>query len=128
MRPTSSPSPILQVPCSDIPRKHRAWVINDVIDQRYHKIVRLSESPLYLQLSWRRDSASPVFQLGCFRFELDLLLQQHYVRKEGPGLRDHEIRLRLQRGADKIIYVQIKRDSPKLRVAELPSAALRVLQ
>jgi hypothetical protein len=119
---------VTRVLCNDMPANHRTWTINDSSNsQRYHKTIKLAASPCYVKLRWRLHSGSTVFELGCFRFDLEGLLKENYVRVERPGLYDHEVRLRLQRGFDNAVYLQVRRDSPRLFVSSLPHSALELL-
>ncbi len=46
--------------------------------------VKLLETPFYLELNWHKTAADPVIRVGIFRFDLDGLLREHYIRLDKP--------------------------------------------
>lgn len=96
--------------------KTRHWVLNDATNSHHHGVVRLEESPLYLNLSWRRSASDPVHFVGIFRLDLPGLLQRGYVRHEPKDSYGPEIRLRIFRARDGNFYVQVNQDTPGLRM------------
>jgi len=94
--------------------KTRKWVLNDATNYHYHGVVRLEESPLYLQFSWRHSSNDQIQFVGVFELDLPGLLHYGYVRPEpkdsyGPG-----IRLRIVRARDGDFYIQVNQDGLRL--------------
>ena len=58
---------------------HRRWTLRTELGY-HHGQVRLSESPLYLELSWRTTAGSPVHFVGIFRLDLHELLNKGYIQ------------------------------------------------
>lgn len=96
--------------------KMRKWVLNDASNSNHHGVVQLGESPLYLNLSWRRTARDPIQFVGIFRLDLPGLLQYGYVRPEPKDGYGHEIRLRIVRARDGDFYIQINQDDLRLRM------------
>lgn len=96
----------------------RCWTFRDDNHQHYHNVVRASESPLLLQLSWCASAASPIQIVGVFLLHLQLLLKEGFVRPEPEGGSGDEIRVRFCRH-DRVIYLQVRDDSPALGVGRL---------
>lgn len=71
--------------------------------------MRLSESPLYLDLSWRQTVADPVRHVGVYRLDLTGLLREGYIRPERKSSGGLDVRLRIFRADDGSFYVQKKR-------------------
>jgi len=63
----------------------RKWTLRDDNNSHHHGIVRLSESPLYLDLSWRRTAADRPQPVGTFRLDLVALHRSGCIRSESPG-------------------------------------------
>lgn len=103
------------VPAGVVPR---CWMFRDDNHQHYHGVVRASESPLLLQLSWCASAASPVQIVGVFLLHLQLLLKGGFVRPEPEGGSGDEIRVRFCRH-DRVIYLQVRDDAPALGVGRL---------
>jgi hypothetical protein len=83
--------------------------------------VRLGESPLYLELSWRATTKSPVKRVGLFRLNLHGLLQNGFVRPERGT--ESGVRRRIVRDEQGHFYVQVNEDGPKLRMDDDPDEA-----
>jgi len=80
--------------------------------------VRLSESPLYLELNWHKTAADPVQRVGFFRLDLNGLLRNGYIRLDKPDRHGAAcVRLRVFRADDGSFYVQTKQGKPKLFIA-----------
>ena len=94
--------------------KTRKWVLNDATNYHYHGVVRLEESPLYLQFSWRHSSNDPIQFVGVFELDLPGLLQDGYVRLEYEEANNSEIRLRIKHKKDNNFYIQVNDDKPAL--------------
>jgi 5-methylcytosine-specific restriction endonuclease McrA len=84
----------------------------------WHAKLKLSESPLYLELHWRRDRFGSVRRLGVFRLDLNGLLRDGFIRSEKSGENDPCVRLRVFRADDGIFYVQTKQRGPKRFLAD----------
>src|ERR1035437_1600465 len=63
----------------------RTWAGNDESARNHNGVVRLSESPLTLALSWRYGKGKPATIVGCFRLDLPQLLANGLVRAERRG-------------------------------------------
>jgi hypothetical protein len=114
---------VSRVDCDEVGPGQREWVINDANHRHFHGVVRLSESPLALRLSWRATPESPEVLLGCFRLDLTRLLEDGYARLERDEDRS-EIRLRFYRGDNGVVFVQTHSDAPALPIAWLEPGAL----
>jgi|ERR1035437_1523975 hypothetical protein len=86
----------------------RTWAGNDESARNHNGVVRLSESPLTLALSWRYGKGKPATIVGCFRLDLPQLLANGLVRAERRG----EVRLRFFHDHDGKIYLQTRLDAP----------------
>lgn len=95
---------------------HRSWTLRVDNHAHHHSKVRLGESPLYLELSWRATKVAPVHRVGIFRLDLYGLLQSGYIRPE-RGI-ESEVRLRVVRDENGHFYVQVNEDGPRLRMDE----------
>ncbi|PKO04922.1 MAG: hypothetical protein CVU41_14270 [Chloroflexi bacterium HGW-Chloroflexi-3] len=98
----------------------RKWVLNDATNSNHHEVVRLEESPLYLQFSWRHSSKDPIQFVGIFQLDLPGLLQQGYVRLENDESNSPEIRLRIKHKNDGNFYIQVNDDKPALLLNVIP--------
>jgi len=94
---------------------HRSWTLRVDNHAHHHGVVRLGESPLYLDLSWRATKSAPVKRVGLFRLELHGLLQSGFVRPEGHAT-SSEIRLRVVRDEHGHFFIQAREDGPRLRM------------
>ena len=68
---------------------------------------------MYLRLLWKRNTAATPRLLGLFKLGLTGLLAAGFIRRDGPG----HVRVRFVHAEDGNIYLQVKRDTPRLRVA-----------
>ncbi|MHB8136062.1 MAG: hypothetical protein ACYDH1_17780 [Anaerolineaceae bacterium] len=96
--------------------KQRSWVLNDSANSNFNGVVRLGESPLYLNLSWRWNAKNPVNFVGIFRLDLPGLLAKGYVRPEPKDGYGPEIRLRIVRSKDGHFFIQVNQDGPALKM------------
>ena len=87
----------------------RRWAGNDDSARNHNGVVRLSESPLTLALSWRSARKKPAAFVGCFRLDLHQLLTSGLVRIERRG----EVRLRFIHDHDGKIYLQSRLNGPR---------------
>lgn len=81
------------------------------------KGVKLSESPLYLDLNWKRTRIGSVRRLGIFRLDLNGLLRDGFIRPESEGSYCSDVRLKIFRADDGCFYVQTRQGEPKLFIA-----------
>jgi hypothetical protein len=95
----------------------RRWTLRDDNHSHHHGVVNLSESPLYLELSWRETAADPVKWVGMFRLNLPGLLRGDYIRSEPANTYGPELRLRIIRASDGKFYVQVNQNGPRLQLA-----------
>jgi len=86
----------------------------------WHSKVRLSESPLYLELHCRLNRFGSVHHVGLFRLDLNGLLRERYIRPESKGSHDSDVRLRIFRADDGSFYVQTNQRGPRLLLACVP--------
>lgn len=101
------------VPVSSVPTgAHcRTWTLREDNHAHYSSIVRLSESPLYLELLWRAGKQTPVGRIGLFKLDLRRLLDGGYLRTESAGT--NLLRLRIKHARNGKFYIQIKDGSPR---------------
>lgn len=121
-RPSVEPIPkweILSEVVQDIPRgaAHRRWTLRADNQAHHHGIVRLSESPLFLELHWRPTAVDAVRPVGVFRLDLNGLLRGGYIRYEPVGSHGSDVRVRIVRDDDGSFYVETKQDEPRLLLA-----------
>jgi hypothetical protein len=95
---------------------HRTWNANDEKGRKtHHGVVRLSESPLDLRLTWTLGAGHQRRLIGCYRLNLQNLLRDGYVREDRePGT----VRLRFVR-EDNGIFVRVREFAPGIRVGTL---------
>lgn len=102
---------VRHAPAGSAPRK---WTLRVDNHAHHHGVVRLSESPLYLELSWRATRTAAVKRVGTFCLDLHGLLQNGYIRREvGSG---SGVRLRIVRDEQGHFYVQVNEDGPRLQM------------
>jgi hypothetical protein len=97
----------------------RRWVLRDDNQRHHHGVVKLSESPLYVELLWKADARSQEQLVGRYRLNLPGLLAEDYVRYEradADGSPSDEVRLRFYRGDRGVVYIQVRADGPALAV------------
>ena len=92
----------------------RRWTLRADNNGHHHGVVQLSESPLYLELRWRRTAFDPVLPVGVFRLELPALLRDGFIRPETTRSPQSDARLRVVREADGRFFVQVNKDGPKM--------------
>jgi hypothetical protein len=95
----------------------RNWTLRNDNHGHHHGVVSLSESPLYLHLSWRRTAANAPHRVGTFRLNLSQLLQGGYVRADPADSSGTDVRLRIVRADDGRFYVQANDDGPRRLLA-----------
>lgn len=91
----------------------RRWTLNESDGAEYKTVVDVSESPLYLKLSWRSDAAGPKTHVGVFRLDLPGLLRSGYIRHEPVGANGSRLRVRIIREADGRFYLQMRAGEPR---------------
>ncbi|MGH9896809.1 MAG: hypothetical protein ACREA0_33380 [bacterium] len=94
----------------------RQWTLRDDNQGHHHGVVRLSESPLYLALSWKETAADPEQPVGVFRLDLRGLLEAGYIRHDPVGSSGDDVRLRVVRRADGTFWIQAKDAGPALEM------------
>lgn len=102
---------------------HRRWVIRDDNQQHYQGIVRLSESPLYLDLLWKTNARGREQQVGTYRLDLAALLARGYIRYEPDGVPGDTVRLRVVRGERGVVSIQSHSDGPALAIGTVDLAS-----
>lgn len=100
---------LIRIPETDLQLNHRHWNGNDTKGQRsHHGIVRLSESPMDLRLTWKPHTGAQPSLVGCFRLDLIRLLRDGFIREE----RDRGgVRLKFVRDGDSI-YIRVRQGAP----------------
>ena len=99
----------------DLPRRPRKWVGNDATKRHHHGSVSLEETQMYLWLLWKRDANATPRTVGLFSLDLAGLLKAKYIRRDKPG----HVRVRFVHADDGGIYLQVRPDAPRLRVASM---------
>lgn len=94
----------------------RRWTLRDDNKGHYHGVVALSESPLYLCLSWRISAASPIHPVGIFLLDLSALLRDGYIRLEPSRVGKRATRIRIVREKDGRFYIQLNHDGPQMQL------------
>jgi hypothetical protein len=94
----------------------RSWTLRNDNNSHHHGVVNISESPLYLELSWRLTAADLVSRVGLFRLNLPGLLQGGFIRWEPVNSSGPEVRLRIVR-ADGHFFVQVNQNGPRILIA-----------
>lgn len=97
----------------------RQWVLRDDNRQHYHGVVRLSQSPLYVELRWKPSINGPEQLVGRYHLHLAELLAANYVRFECEGEPGDEIRLRFFRGSGGVILIQTRAARPGLPIGHV---------
>jgi hypothetical protein len=93
----------------------RQWTLRADNHNNHHGVVSLSESPLYLDLSWKPTTAGVEQRVGLFRLNLPSLLAGGYVRVEGDEA-DGKVRLRVFRSADGKFWIQTRGEGPAMQL------------
>jgi hypothetical protein len=92
------------------------WVIRDDNHQHHHGVVRLSSSPIFIELKWKPSQGGDEQLVGLYRLSLPELLARDFVRFERENENGDAIRLRFYRGAEGIVYIQSRGDRPSLPI------------
>ena len=100
----------------EMPAKPRHWTGNDTSNREQHESVPLLDMPMYLRLSWRRDSQSQPREVACMNLDLSGLLSEGLVRPIGA---DH-VRVRFVHDDDGHVYLLRTQNGPRWRVSEAP--------
>ena len=95
--------------------RSRCWTLRDDNRGHYHAVVSLSESPLYLTLSWRVNAHSPVVFAGHYILDLHSLLRGGYIRNEPKHSKGNDVRVRIIR-SDGGFYIQANNVGPKIKM------------
>ena len=90
----------------------RRWTLRDDNHCHHHGVVRLSESPLYLDLFWRSTKGSVVHPVGLFKLDLHDLLAGSYIRHDRFGTDNNTLRLRIVRDTGGNFFIQIRQGEP----------------
>ena len=101
----------------------RRWTLRDDNSSHHHGLVRLSESPLYVDLSWRRTATDPPQRVGIFRLNLPDLLRGGYIRLDPSDSLGTDARLRIVRADHGKFYVQANQHGPRILLAADREAA-----
>jgi len=96
----------------------RDWTGNDESARNHNSVVRLSESPLRLRLSWKRGPNDQARLIGVFDLDLPGLLAARHVRLEPSA--PNSVRLRFFHGTDEVIYIQVNSQTPGLPIGRMP--------
>lgn len=96
----------------------RTWTGNDESYRNHNGKVRLSESPLTINLSWKKSPREPIYFIGTFELELKRLLEDDYIRLEANS--SNEIRLRFYHDRDNKIYIQTSSKELRLPIGIMP--------
>jgi hypothetical protein len=98
----------------------RRWTLRDDNRCHHHGIVSLSESPLYLELSWRPTAANAAQRVGTFLLDLDALLRAGCILAQSSDKRA-DVRLRITRAEDGNFYIQATATGPRIQLVGDPS-------
>lgn len=96
------------------------WVLRDDNHQHYHGRVDLGDGFVVIELSWKADRRDSAKLVGCYRLDLRGLMDVGAVRPEAKGRRRGQVRVRFRRDDDGVIYLQVRRDQPRIRVGVMP--------
>jgi hypothetical protein len=94
----------------------RSWTLREDNHAHFHGVVRVTESPLYLALSWRPNAIGRVRQVGLFKLDLCGLLQGGYIRHDPVDSAGPELRLRTVRAVDGLFYIQARHNGPRIQL------------
>lgn len=100
----------------------RRWVLRDDNAQHHHGIVPLSSRALYLELHWKESDGAAEQLVGRYRLHLPELLAADHVRFEREDEKGRDVRLRVFRGAEGVIYIQSRADRPALPIGQVQIA------
>jgi hypothetical protein len=105
-----------EIPSTTRPRR---WVLRDDNQQHYHGVVRLSDSPVLIELRWKSSASAPEQPVGCFALHLPELLAADLVRFEREEVAGDEVRVRFHRGSGGVVYIQTRSDRPSLPIGRV---------
>jgi hypothetical protein len=91
----------------------RNWTLRNDNYGHHSGVVILSESPLYLDLSWRRTAFDSRHRVGVFRLNLQQLLVSGYISTDPSDPSGSSVRLRIVRADDEHFYVQADDSGPR---------------
>ena len=94
-------------------------MLRDDNAQHHHGVVRLGRRALYLELHWKAASDAAEQLVGRYRLHLPELLAAGYVRFERENEKGSDVRLRVYRGADGVIFIQTRSDAPGLAIGQV---------
>ena len=94
----------------------RRWVLRDDNQQHYHGVVRLSDTPIYIEVWWKASASEPEQVVGRYRLHLAELLAADHIRFERENEVGDDVRLRFYRGAGGVVYLQSRGDRPGLPI------------
>jgi hypothetical protein len=100
---------VTDIPCGVTARR---WSLLADEDAEHDGKVRLSESPLYLELHWRLPADGSEQEVGTFWFDLDGLLRDGYIRYDPKDSHGPDVRVRFVRD-DGRFYLQTNRKGPR---------------
>jgi hypothetical protein len=100
----------------------RDWTLRADNQNHHHGVVRLSESPLTLALSWKRTIADKSQAVGTFRLDLPGLLAGGYLRREGGS--EDAVRLRIVRTDEGSFWIECRNGAPRLRIPDARGSKL----
>lgn len=92
----------------------REWTLRRDNHAHFHRNISAAESPLYLDLSWREDSASDKIHVGVFRLDLGGLLAAGFIRPDPIGSTGAQVRLRVILRDNGRFYLQTRNSGPRL--------------
>jgi hypothetical protein len=95
------------------------WVIRDDNQQHYHGVVKLTRSPLFLELRWKAQAGGDEQLVGRYRLTLPELLSGDYVRFEREDETGDIVRLRFYRGPGGIVSIQARSDREGLPIGSV---------
>lgn len=98
--------------------RNRHWIGNDETDWNYLITLPLGEDPMYVEISWKHTSESHPEFVGIFKFYINALLSEGYIRQLGSG----NVRMRIVHCPDGVLYIQTKSGKPALAIGELRAA------
>lgn len=118
-----SPSdrPLVQrLECAPEHTNPKRWVLRDDNGQNHHGIVDSSKGSVVIELSWKANTHDAPKLVGAYRLDLDGLLAAGIIRREPQAGRGARVRVRFYRERDGVIYLQQRRDRPRLAVGQVP--------
>ena len=92
--------------------KHRHWTLRADNRNNFFGKIRLSESPLYLDLDWRQTAKDTAQHVGIFRLDMRELLEGGYIRHTPIGTKGDDVLLRIVRSDTGEFFVQTNNSGP----------------